>query len=206
MKRTKQLSFSELNKRCARQHGGSLAVGRRRAWRPMNPKLSHHLTLKSHHASGGRCLLKHKSLIKAVLEKAARRFGVTVYNHAVAGNHLHVLVKGRSRLGLQNFFRVFAGHTAQQILQLCPLRTGAAAGGGAPVTIDSGRQPCAKNRRKFWGYLIYSRIVSWGREFKTVLGYIDRNTLEALGIIAYQPRAAKIIVSNKLKTKIRNTS
>jgi REP element-mobilizing transposase RayT len=177
----------------------------------MNPKLSHHLTLKSYHASGGRCLLKHKSLIRAVLEKAARRFGVTVYNHAVAGNHLHVLVKGRSRLGLQNFFRVFAGHTAQQILKLCPLpkpRMGRGSGGGAhdaPLIIDSGRQSCAKNRRKFWGYLIYSRIVSWGREFKTVLRYIDRNTLEALGLIAYEPRETKPIARNKLKPKFTNT-
>ena len=201
MPHTIQLSFT---KRPSRQHGGSLAVGRRRAWCPLNPKLSHHLTLKSYQASGGRCLLKHKTLIRAVLDKAARRFGVTVYNHAVAGNHLHVLVKGRSRLGLQNFFRVFAGHTAQQILQMCPLPK--SCGGGAS-TIDSGRQPCAKNRRKFWGYLIYSRIVSWGSEFKTVLRYIDRNTLEALGLIAYQPRHTKQIGGRKvLKAKLRNTS
>ena len=114
------------------------------------------------------------------------------------------LDEGQRRLGLQNFFRVFAGHTAQQILQMCPLPK--SCGGGAS-TIDSGRQPCAKNRRKFWGYLIYSRIVSWGSEFKTVLRYIDRNTLEALGLIAYQPRHTKQIGGRKvLKAKLRNTS
>ncbi len=181
-----QLSFI---KKLSRQHGGSLVVGKRRSARPLNMKLAHHLTLKSDLASGGRCLLKHKDLINHILMKAARRFGVTVYNHAVAGNHLHVLVKGRTRIGLQNFFRVFAGHTAQQILIECPLPK--ERGGALTISMAKGRPPCAKNQRKFWSFLIYSRIITWGREYKIVYKYIVQNTLEALKIIAYQPRGRK---------------
>jgi hypothetical protein len=56
--------------------------------------------------------------------------------------------------------------------------------GGAPQK----SQPCKKNQRKFWDLLIYSRILSWGREYKIVANYIFQNTLEALNLIAYKPR------------------
>jgi hypothetical protein len=37
------------------------------------------------------------------------------------GNHIHLLVKANNREGLQNFFRVVAGHSAQRILKEFPL-------------------------------------------------------------------------------------
>jgi REP element-mobilizing transposase RayT len=155
-------------------------VRKRRSYRPLNPRHSHHITLKSHHAVGGRCLLKHRNMIVSVMKKASKLFHVRVYEYAVCGNHLHLLVKGPDRESLQNFFRVFAGHTAQIILKRHPLPQ---ARGGAPT-----KRGCKKNQRKFWSYLLYSRIVSWGRDFKTVCEYIMRNSLEALNLIAYQPR------------------
>lgn len=42
---------------------------------------------------------------------------------------------------------------------------------------------------KFWQTRIYSRLMSWGRDFKNVKKYILQNTLEALGILPYTPRA-----------------
>lgn len=129
-------------------------------------------------------------MIQSVMRKASRLFHVKVYEHAVCGNHLHVLVKGYDRESLQNFFRVFAGHTAQNILRDCPLPVANAKAGGAPPATArvGGRRKggCRKNRRKFWSYLIYSRVVTWGREFRAVKNYIQRNTLEALHLIAYE--------------------
>ena len=176
--KSKQLSF--LNK-LKKQHGGSLAVGRRRSRRPLNLKQSHHITLKSHHAIGSRSLFRHKKLILSLIKKHSFKFKIKVYEYSVQGNHLHLLVKAQSREGLQNFFRVLAGHTAQRILEEYPFKPLA---GGAPKKAVG----CTKNLRKFWSYLVYSRIVSWGREFKTVTKYIQQNTLELLQIIAYQPR------------------
>lgn len=191
MKKPKQLSFVQAPQQ-RRQHGGSLAVRRRRSARPMSRKLSLHITLKSHHAIGGRCLFRHKKMISAVMRKSAARFCIKIYEHAICGNHLHLLVKGPNRESLQNFFRVLAGHTAQNILRDCPLPQKA---GGAPGLRDlqgqreeKVRLGCKKNQRKFWSYLLYSRVVSWGREFKIVKRYVQRNTLEALQLIAYQPR------------------
>jgi putative transposase len=115
------------------------------------------------------------------MKKASWLFKVRVYEYAIASNHLHLLVKGPDRESIQNFFRVFAGHTAQRILKLHPLTGGAL----QPLT------GCKKNQRKFWGFLIYSRVVTWGHEYSAVRRYIERNALEALHLIAYQPRIAK---------------
>jgi hypothetical protein len=39
-----------------------------------------------------------------------------------------------------------------------------------------------------WTLRPYTRIVSWGREFKRVFDYIEMNILEAKGFLPYQPR------------------
>ncbi len=200
----KQFSFLPRSKK---EHGGSLAVGRRRSYRPMSSRHSLHVTLKSKHAIGGRCLFKHKKMILRMMRKSSRLFQVKVYNYAICGNHLHLLIKGPDRLSLQNFFRVFAGHTAQNILKIAPLKP---TGGGAPSSSqnerrnEEGKEACAKNQRKFWSFLVYSRVVTWGREFKTVSSYIDRNVLETLNIIAYTVRDhTQFITSKKLNKLIR---
>jgi len=188
----------------SRQHGGSLSVGKRRSFRPMNPKLSLHITLKSEHAMGPRSLFRHKKLILSIMHKASQRFNVKVYNYALAGNHLHLLIKGSKREEIQNFFRVFAGHVAQRILKDFPLTKTEQGGahvktsddltktraGGAPgsVAITGKNKGCLKNQRKFWRYLIYSRMVTWGKEFRVVSEYLEKNILETLRIIAYEPR------------------
>ncbi len=152
-----------------------------------------HVTLKSHHAVGKRSLLRHKPIVIAIMKKAQKRFRIKVYNFAIAGNHIHLLIRGSRREDIQNFFRVFAGHTAQRILEECPLCSSEltfkpAKRGGAPLGNGRRRVGCEKNRRKFWSYLIYSRSVAWGREFRVVFKYVTKNTLEALGLIAYTPR------------------
>ncbi len=192
MKKSKQISFiPKLESKTA--HGGSLAVGKRRVTRPLSIKQSHHVTLKSHHATGRRSLFRFKKLIVTLIKKNSVRFQVKVYQYAIQENHMHLLVKAQTREGLQNFFRVLAGHSAQRILKDFPLKKVA---GGAP-SIHRDRPAawgkelvfgCQKNRRVFWSYLVYSRAVSWGREFKAVIAYIEKNTLELLQLIAYQPR------------------
>jgi REP element-mobilizing transposase RayT len=132
-------------------------------------------------------------MILSLIKKNSQKFQVTVYEYAIQGNHMHLLVKARSREDLQNFFRVLAGHTAQKILKEYPLKQNA---GGAPdqAKTRAPRKPgCMKNQRRFWSYLIYSRVVSWGREFKTVLAYIQKNTLELLKMITYEPRLKKTL-------------
>ncbi len=93
-----------------------------------------HITLRSDLAFGSRSLLRHRPLILRIVGKASRRFHVRVYKAAICRNHLHFLIREHKRSDLQNFFRVVAGHIAQEILREFPLpalgRGGAAGGSG----------------------------------------------------------------------------
>jgi hypothetical protein len=42
--------------------------------------------------------------------------------------------------------------------------------------------------QKFWQFRPFSRVMSWGRDFKSGCEYVVQNTLEALGFIPYKPR------------------
>jgi hypothetical protein len=60
---------------------------------------------------------------------------------------------------------------------------------------------CRKNKRTFWSFLLYSRIVAWGQDFKNVKNYIRQNMLEALGEVAYKVRAWQKKADGKAKKK-----
>lgn len=163
-----------------REHGGNLSIRRRKSKRHLTVKNPFHVTLRSDFATGKRSLLRHKNMIYKVLHKASRRFGVKIYQQAICGNHIHLLVRGRQRFAIQNFFRVVAGHIAQKILELHPISKQERLRGNA-----SAKSSETKYQRKFWGALIYSRMVRWGRDFSNVMNYIERNVLEAIGWIPY---------------------
>jgi REP element-mobilizing transposase RayT len=206
----KQLNLIKPTKK---EHGGIHSFGRRRSRRPLTTKEPLHVTLRSDFAKGSRSLLRHRPLINYVIKKASKRFDVRVYQKAICGNHIHLLIRGRCRTDIQNFFRVVAGHIAQGILREFPLLESERANaclsvsvteekaggapesrkGGAPSKPEKTEKPkgCAKNQRKFWALLIYSRVVTWGREYKTVTNYILKNILEALNLIAYTPRKSR---------------
>lgn len=176
-----------------KQHGGSLAVQKRRARRPLNMRQTHHITMKSYYAVGARSLFRHKKMLLALMKKNSCRFRIKVIEYAIQGNHIHLLVKAQFRDDLQNFFRVIAGHSAQKILRDHPIikAPGDArpqSGSQPPGVASKKGQGCKKNRRQFWSYLLYSRIVSWGRDFRAVVSYIQKNTMELLKMIAYEPR------------------
>ncbi len=49
--------------------------------------------------------------------------------------------------------------------------------------------------RGFWNQLVYTRIVSWGRDFKTVAQYVLKNLWEGFGVPVrrYLARGYKIL-------------
>lgn len=195
MSKSKQLFFISKQK-LKKEHGGSFSIGTRRAKRPLNLKLSHHVTLKSNHAVGARSLFRYKKFILGLIKKNSLRFKVKVYEHAIQGNHIHLLLKAQTREGLQNFFRVIAGHSAQKILSEHPMKIEAGGASGPGDRPSNKAHGCEKNQRKFWSYLLYSRAVSWGKEFKTVTLYIHKNTMELLQIVAYKPRLRRTVINS----------
>lgn len=230
----KQLSFIPEDPR--REHGGKLLLGRRRKRRPLSVKNPIHLVLKSDFATGSRNLLRHRPLIERIILKSAKRFRISVYEKAVVSNHIHLLVRGKKRDELQNFFRVVAGHIAQEILESFPIlscekpKAGGAPGdstnttkqlnsrgrrgsgndndkreGGQRVVRARTRKrskplPVREKENKFWQTRIYSKLITWGRQFVGVKKYIVQNTLEALRIIPYQPRKKNIYLHNKFRS------
>lgn len=180
-----QENFFDTHKR---EHGVSLSIGRRRSKRPLPTNRALHVTSRSAFAYGRRAFIKNEALILSLAEKWSARFKVKVHIQSLNGNHIHYLVQGRTQEGIRNFLRVFLGQVAQILLKHYPL---GGASGDASVSQKQVKTGCKKNQRTFWETLVYTRVISHGREYKRVFNYIIRNILETLNIWAYQPRPAK---------------
>ena len=150
------------------EHGGSLSVGKRKTRRPIALRRPMHVVLRATRAKGKWSLLskEHARFIDHLLAKVTRAHGVVVYEKANVGNHLHLLLRAKTRKGFQNFLKSFAGQVAQKVT-------------GARKGISFGR---------FWNLTAYTRIVAWGKAFARVKRYVHQNHLEATGIIPYTPR------------------
>lgn len=168
------------------EHGGVLTIGKRNSRRSFITNKPIHLVLRSDKAVGRRSFLKNDRIVRNVLKKFSSRFGIKIYQLAICGNHIHCLARASSRKNLQNFFRVFAGQVAQEILRKYPMQS------WEKKAFRGGTHK--KNQKTFWSFLIYSRVVSWGRDFGNVRRYIVRNVLEAYRIIAYQPRPSRFVM------------
>jgi REP element-mobilizing transposase RayT len=96
-------------------------------------------------------------------------FGIKIYEFSGNSNHIHILLRGKQRIDLQNFFRTLTGVIARKITN-------------------------AQRGRKFgsfWMYLLYSRVVNWGRDFLGTKKYVIQNKLEAVGLVEFKPRPKK---------------
>jgi REP element-mobilizing transposase RayT len=140
-------------------HGGDENRGRRKIERPVSTRRAMHVTLHSQRAVGDWGLLRHRRAVHEALRACARRSNVRVYDFANVGSHLHLLVRARRRESFQAFLRSFAGIVARKV-------TGARRG----LPLRGG---------PFWTGLAWSRVVSWGRDYWGVRGYIFRNQIEA---------------------------
>lgn len=143
-------------------HGGDIGKGKRKTMRPFDPKKAMHVVLRSSRAKGTWSLLhpKNKLHIHRIIYETADRCGVRIYRFVNVGNHIHLLFRAKSRKNFQTFLRIISGIIATLVT-------------GATKANPVG---------KFWDKLAYSRIVSWGREFKALHAYLIKNLLEALGV------------------------
>lgn len=86
--------------------------------------------------------------------------------------------------------------------------------GGAPGAVGTpgglrprpGGEKTREKENKFWETRIYSRVMSWGRDYLNVKKYIIQNTLEALGLVAYKVRAVKAKVKMRVKSGFKRSS
>lgn len=151
-----------------RFHGGESTVGKRKTVRPIDPKQTLHVILKSSQARGEQSMLhpKHVDHIHDYTHKVAKKWGIKLYRYANVGNHIHLLVKVPSRALWQRFIRELSGGIAIIV-------TGAKKGSGLSKN---------KTHRGFWDYLAFTRIVAFGRDFKNMKTYLVKNLFEAYGV------------------------
>jgi REP element-mobilizing transposase RayT len=129
--------------------------------------------MRSSLATGSSSFFKHAKKIEAVVQKQAATFGVTVYDFANGGNHLHLIVKCAKPALFKNFLRAVAGLIARAILR---------AEKGVPKLAAG---------KKFWDARPFTRVANWGRAYEYLKSYLVLNKLEALGFVAHQPRDRK---------------
>ncbi len=150
--------------------GGSLNQGKRKSARPIVTKRPMHLVLRSSNAKGELSLIRESAFIRLLIQRMAKGFHVQVYEQAINGNHIHLLVKAMTRDGFKQFSMGLSGRIAQRM-------TGATK--GAPL------------EKKFWDFSPFTRVVEWGRDFLNAKKYVVQNVLEAAGLIPYQPRGKR---------------
>ncbi|MCM2323274.1 MAG: hypothetical protein NDJ90_08420 [Oligoflexia bacterium] len=183
-----QLTLPGLTKRTRiLAHGGDLTQGKRKTARPFDRKQALHVVLRSSKARGERSLLhpRHCNHVRALTKRLEERWGVTVYRYANAGNHLHLLVRARTRPAWQGFIRELSGGIAMLV-------TGARKGHGLPREMAGlsrekgslrGKKGVAESaQRGFWDHLVFTRIVGYGRDFAGVARYVCTNLWEGLGV------------------------
>lgn len=157
------------------QHGGELAKGKRKTFRPVDPKQALHVVLRSSKAKGALSMLhpKHCNHVESFVRKTARRWGVRIYRFANVGNHIHLLIQVPTREAWKRFSKELSGGIAQIV-------TGARKGAALTRTKDMSVPESAQ--RAFWDHLLFTRIVSFGRDFQGVGRYLIKNLFEAAGV------------------------
>ena len=167
-----QLSLSkELRPRL--EHGGTLAIGKRKTRRPVVTKRAMHIVLRV--AEERPSLTPHRKGIHSILSTMAKRFHVQTYERAICRNHIHIAVRARDRDSFLHFLRAITGRIAQLV-----------------------QKP---GSRKLWASIPYTRIIAWGRHFQKLLSYVRQNALEAQGVIAYRPRTHRPGLPKKQSNK-----
>lgn len=175
-KKQKQLYLPGLNRKTeSKAHGGDHAKGKRKERRPFRPNQALHVVLRSSKARGQLSMLhpNHCNHVRKHLDSVKKRWGVAVYRYANVGNHLHLLIRCRSRESWQGFIRELAGGIAMIV-------TGARKG-NALLRAKSEVLP-ESAKRGFWDHLVFTRIVSFGRDFDSVARYVCTNLWESFGV------------------------
>jgi hypothetical protein len=166
-RRGKEFQFSLFIPKTTKVFGGSLLKGNPKQKRPISTKHAMHLVLRSSLAIYNRSLLKHRSQVDRIIRNQAEKFGVRLYRYENVGNHIHLLVKTGHRFLLIRFLRSVSGLIARTVLKA-----------------ERGTKRLGSNELtalRFWDARPYSRVVEWGRAYKNMCDYMDKNKLQAIG-------------------------
>ncbi len=151
-----QQDFFKSNRR--KSYGGE-TIGVRKKARPLDNKKLHHIVMRSQFAVGRHSFKSahHQMRLKKLIFDKAKLYYVSIAEFSNVGNHFHLLVKFQKRHLVQNFFRVVLGLIARIVV-------GAQKG---------------KKFGKFWDGLVFTRVVSKGRDEARIFDYLTANNIQA---------------------------
>ena len=196
---TKQQSFFKSQKKF---FGGALLKGKRKSIRPLSSKDSIHLVLRSGWATGKDSFLATRNCkaVDRIIMHFAKKFGVKIYERSINGNHIHLLLKITNRFLYRAFIKAVSGKIASHVMGNQSFKVfrrsrqksnegsvwGDASKDEHKATEDECKAP--EKSQSFWEFRPFSRIVSWGKDYKTCAAYLRQNILEALGFVPYKAR------------------
>ncbi len=94
-------------------------------------------------------LLRHRSTAEDVVSRFSKKFGIKIYQIAVHSDHVHIHVKLNNRILYCRWIRAITSQLACRI------------------------------KGFKWTLRPFTRVVSWGRDFKRVIRYVHYNRVEA---------------------------
>ena len=157
------------------EFGGSLIKGKRKSKRPLSIKKPIHLILKSNKASGKLAMSPSDLRIKNLIYKMAHRFNIKIYSEAANWSHLHLVIRIYRRSDYIKFIKALTG---AMVLKL-------------------------KAPKGFFDIRPYTKIGTWGKQFKTWMDYLTKNQLEARGFATSSKASVKRTKSKKENSKIK---
>lgn len=189
-----------------------MLAGKRKSVRPLSSKDSIHFVLRSNWARGKDSFLAPRNckIINNIITRFAKKFGVRIYERSINGNHIHLLLKITNRPLYRAFIKAVSGKIASHVMgeqsfllfreardHLYENRIYEDHIYGNRINRDHNSEQtsergdgatAAQKTQSFWEFRPFSRIVSWGRDFKTCVNYLKQNVLEALGFVPYKIR------------------
>ena len=151
----RQASFGFL-KNYKKEFGGALLQGKRKTKRPLSTRHPIHLVLKSSQQN----LFNPGNLsLEKLIRSQARKFGIQIYDLALNWSHIHLLFRLRDRNAYTKFVRSLTAILAMKIRKMKP------------------------DLKAIFSLRPFTRILTWGRDFKRGLDYQILNQMEALGLI-----------------------
>jgi len=160
----RQASFG-FTKNYPKEFGGSLLLGKRKEARPLSTKHPIFMTLKSTHTS---FFNPSTRSLERVIREYAAKYQIKIHEFSLNWTHIHFAISIPSKENYLAFIRTLTA----EIVRLLSKALG-------------------KNLKGLFDLRPHSRIVTWGRELKSVIDYIILNQMEAWGLIRRDKKSVK---------------
>ncbi|MGE0631502.1 MAG: transposase [Pseudobdellovibrionaceae bacterium] len=168
MQRSSQMSFFDLTAdprlRQMRFFGGALLKkSHSKIARPLSTKDAMHLVLRSSQAKGEKSFIhfSNRKRIERAVSKWTQRFGVKVFQFTNGGDHIHLLVKLKSRRSWNLFIRSLTSEI---------------------TLITTGTNKLKALKKRFWDQRPFTRVIEWKPGYQLSKDFVVRKLI-ALGLM-----------------------